>query len=80
MSFQNNKGYKGYSMSLRAVEAYENGLVTASKIKGIPTSLIEEFCYPEEWHHTSSHFNKTNFYSEHNCRVIFGLEEPTPED
>ncbi len=57
MSRHSDSGYNGYSMSNRAVQAYEDGLVPASKIREVPTPLIQEFCRYAEWHHTSSQYN-----------------------
>jgi hypothetical protein len=73
----NQKGYQDdFSMSNRAREAYdEKGLLPASKITGIPSQLVSTFVDPQEWHHTGSKFNKTNFYNPHHVRVIFGLED-----
>ena len=65
-------GYSGYSMSNNAVAAYDNGLVPASKIPGVPAALVKEFCSPSEWHHTSMHFNRTNFYDRDEVLAIFG--------
>ncbi len=36
--------YIGHSMSERAVQAYEGGLVPASKT-GVPAKLVEEYCH-----------------------------------
>jgi hypothetical protein len=72
-------------MSMRAVEAYDRGLVPASKIgNGIPAKLVEQFCEPEEWHHTSSFYNATNFYNKEYVLATFGIirsedYDPDPE-
>ncbi len=71
--------YIGYSMSERAMQAYEDGRVPASKT-GVPAKLVEEFCRYAEWHHTSGRYNKTKFYDRHYVRVIFGLDEPNEDD
>jgi len=58
-------GYYEYSMSNNAVDAYNAGLLPASKLAKklkVTTSAIKLFMSPSEWHHTSSNFNKTNFY------------------
>jgi hypothetical protein len=68
-------GYDGYSMSNRAVQAYEDGLVPASKIREVPTPLIQEFCRYAEWHHTSSQYNRTNFYDPEYVLSTFGIIE-----
>ena len=79
-----NSGYIGYSMSVRAKEAYENGEKPLSKwtkaaiiaalknargeefanvAKEYPLSVLKEVCLEwASWHHTSKHFNKTDFY------------------
>ncbi len=69
-------GYKGYSMSNNAVRAYGEGLVTASKIGyGIPAALIDQYVHAEEWHHTSSRYNRTNFYNPEKVLATFGIAE-----
>lgn len=55
-------GYHGHGMSNNAIDAYARGLVPASKIKGIPVDLIDRFCGPDEWHHSSKFYNVVNFY------------------
>lgn len=72
-------GYDGYSMSNNARMAYYNGLKPASKISGIPSALIAQFCTADEWHHTSSKYNRTNFYDVAKVRVVFGID-PESED
>jgi hypothetical protein len=67
-------------MSNNAVAAYDNGLLTASKIRNIPAKLIEEYVTPSEWHHTAKFYNRTNFYNPQEVRVIFGLEAPGNSD
>lgn len=79
-----NSGYIGYSMSVRAKEAYENGEKPLSKwtkaailaalkeargeefvnaAKGYPLAALKKVCLEwASWHHTSKHFNKTDFY------------------
>jgi len=70
-------GYNGFSMSNNAVEAYNKGLlplskITASMLKdaGIKTKKSElkiltsnGIIKHTEWHHTSCHYNCTDFYS-----------------
>lgn len=81
--FNVNKGYVGFSMSVRANEAYESAEMPRSKWtkKEMLDQLEEQNCqrsgefkkFSAEalrhvllesagWHHTSKHFNKTNFY------------------
>ena len=58
-------GYIGHSMSVRANNAYAEGKLPASKGAaelGIPTALFRQMFRPSEWHHTSKHFNATDFY------------------
>lgn len=66
-------GYNGYSMSNRAVRAYDRGLLPASKIKQVPNELIREYCSSEEWHHTSCKYNITEFYDPTKVLIKFGL-------
>jgi len=66
--------YIDYSMSERAAAAYEEGLLPASKIhKTLPAYLVERFCQPDSWHHTSNRFNETNFYKPEIVLRTFGL-------
>lgn len=79
-----NSGYEGYSMSTRAVEAYESGEKPLSRwtkeeiISAIAdldekkAELFKKVTLPvlkdqvlsfSSWHHTSSHCNRTDFYS-----------------
>jgi len=63
-------------MSNNAVEAYDRGLVPASKVgRGIPAALVDQFCWYEEWHHASAHFNKVKFYDRERALATFGLIE-----
>lgn len=68
-------GYHDFSMSNNAIAAYEDGLVPASKIPGIPASLVKEYCWPKEWHHCSKNYNRVDFFDPAEVRAIFGLEE-----
>ena len=60
-------GYDGYSKSNNALIAESDGKYAASvlarKIK-VSVQAIQTFLEPVEWHHTSSHFNHTNYYDE----------------
>ena len=66
-------GYNGFSISNNAVAAYDDGLVPASKVPGVPAVLIKAHCRPTKWHHSSKNYNRTNFYNPAevltNCRV-----------
>jgi len=58
-------GYRGYSKSNNAIEAESCGKMTASvlsKILKCSSMAIKAILAPEEWHHTSSHYNRTNYY------------------
>ena len=68
-------GYVGQSMSIRAKDAYDNGLLSKAKIKkydleavgidlpiGFVKSLMPHIIKPAEWHHTGKYFNETDFY------------------
>ena len=84
MFFSRNKGYSGYSMSNRAVDAYDNGEKPMSKwtkaelienIEELRPEIVnamkrlrkDEICELvlrySSWHHTSMHYNQTDFYS-----------------
>ena len=66
--------YIDYSMSERAAAAYEEGLLPASKIhKTLPAYLVERYCQPDSWHHTSNRFNETNFFDPKIVLRTFGL-------
>ena len=73
-----NRGYDGWSMSVRAREAYERGCMPKTNFKKhfkISEKVFQQFASDEdnfesEWHHTSAKFNKTDFY----CPTAQGLE------
>lgn len=67
-------GYHGFSMSNNAVAAYNDGLVPASKVPGVPAALVKAHCRPAEWHHASKAFNRVNFYDPAKVRAKFGLK------
>jgi hypothetical protein len=70
-------GYNGFSMSNNAVQAYRKGLVPASKVGcGIPVALIRKYCRSAEWHHTSMHYNETDFFDPAYVKRVFGLLGP----
>lgn len=89
-----NRGYVGWSMSVRASEAYGHGLMpwadlTAAHLKaaGCPETFATvkrlrdaELITAEEWHHTSKMFNETDFWSvESIINQIAGLDNDTLE-
>ena len=60
-------GYHNYSKSNNALAAESSGLFPASvlaKMLGVKTAAIRALMTPSEWHHTSKHYNVTNYYSE----------------
>ncbi|MDE2232514.1 MAG: hypothetical protein KGJ90_00080 [Patescibacteria group bacterium] len=67
-------GYNGFSMSNNAIAAYNDGLVPASKVPGVPAALVKAHCRPTESHHSSKNYNRVNFYDPAEARAIFGLE------
>lgn len=67
-------GYHNFSMSNNAVDAYHRGLKPASKIHQVPSALVKLYCNPEEWHHSSLNYNRTDFYDPVMVRAVFGLE------
>jgi len=63
-SFGGNSGYEGYSMSKRAVQAYEDGKLTYSKLPTWAKRMVDAgMATTDEWHHTSSYGNQTSFYN-----------------
>lgn len=64
-------GYDGFSKSNNAVYAEDSGLMTASALaaeirqwyRGVQAADITAVLTPTEWHHTSSHYNITNYYN-----------------
>jgi len=60
-------GYNGYSKSNNAIEAEERGLMTASAIAnivghGATAAGVKTVLTPVEWHHTSCHYNCTDYF------------------
>lgn len=73
-----NSGYVGYSMSVRAADAYDDGKLPKSKLKEKYklsetdfNYLLENDMLESEWHHTSKFYNKTNFYKINISGLIF---------
>lgn len=70
-TFGGNSGYVGYSMSVRALEAKNNGRFSKTQFKkeySISEKLLNVFVEldiisDKEWHHTSKYGNRTIFYS-----------------
>lgn len=61
-------------MSNNAVAAYDVGLVPFSKIgRGIPRHLVDRYCGPLEWHHSSKFYNRVDFYDKEAVLATFGL-------
>jgi hypothetical protein len=58
-----NSGYVGWSMSRRAVAAYENGEAPLSRIGSSKfIKAAAAIIGRSIWHHTSKHCNRTDFY------------------
>lgn len=58
-------GYFEFSKSNNAVAAEESGrypATTLGKILGVKPKAIKALLTASEWHHTSSHYNKTDYY------------------
>src|SRR5208282_2083316 len=59
-------GYDGWSMSNNARDAYAAGEMPASRIAaatGLTTTEVRRLSSPSSWHHTSSKFNCTDFFT-----------------
>lgn len=59
------QGYSGYSKSNNAIEAESKGRYPASvaaKKLGVKTGAIKLYIDTDEWHHTSSMYNRTPYY------------------
>lgn len=66
-------GYFEYSKSNNAVSAEADGRFPASVLAerlGVKTGAIKALLSPTEWHHTSKHFNVTDYYSEESALEI----------
>jgi len=70
-------GYSEYSKSNRALEAEESGLLPASKlhIKGVPAGAVLALARHEEWHHTSSKYNRTRYFDRDNVADFFSTDD-----
>jgi len=59
-------GYDGFHKSNNAIEAESEGKfpagIIAKRLK-VPLQSIKKVLMPIEWHHTSSYYRKTNYYS-----------------
>lgn len=65
--------YIDFSESVNASSARDRGLQPKSRIPQVPNELIERFCRPSEWHHTSSQYNETDFYDVDEVLATFGI-------
>lgn len=73
------RGYVGYSKSVNATNAEEEGKYPATQIAKLTKTeakWVKETFNPTEWHHTSKHFNKTNYYDLDEVKA-FLKENPT---
>lgn len=73
-----NRGYIGYSISVRANQSYNDGFLPKTKFKshyGISERMFNEMVDRDllstEWHHTSKMFNKTNFYKPNEEGMVY---------
>lgn len=70
-------GYFEYSKSNNAIEAENNGRFPASILAeklGVKPGAIRALMHACEWHHTSKHFNATDYYSEEDAlEIIYEL-------
>ena len=60
-------GYYFFSKSNNAIYAEQNGRFPASKLArriGVNCEAIKALMAPSEWHHTSKHYNETDYYDE----------------
>lgn len=58
-------GYNGYSKSNNALVAENEGKFPSSilaKKLGVKSQAVKALMQPSEWHHTSSHYNCTDYY------------------
>ena len=76
-------GYDGFSKSNNAIAAEENGLYPASVLARrlkVKTAAVRALLSPEEWHHTSKRYNRTDYYStEGAVEILDELRAWTPK-
>lgn len=69
-------GYaQDFSKSNNALAAERDGKYPASILAaklGVKTGAIRVLMSPSEWHHTSKHYNSTDYYSEETALEILG--------
>ena len=77
-------GYFEFSKSNNAVAAEESGrypATTLGKLLGVKPKAIKALLTASEWHHTSSHFNKTDYYdaeeAQERLEELKAWQEPT---
>jgi len=76
-------GYSDYSKSNNAVQAEGEcrfPLGRAAKLAGVPKDLVKRFIRTDEWHHTSGWYNRVNYYSVREIRIVFGLEPAATDE
>jgi len=74
-------GYQGFSKSNNAVDAEANNCFPASilaKKLRVKTAAIQAVLTPSEWHHTSKHFNATDYYD--GALLLEIAASDTPDD
>lgn len=60
-------GYSGYSKSNNAIAAENDGRFNATQLAKrlkVSSAAIKALLTPSEWHHTSSYYNRTDYYNE----------------
>lgn len=64
-------GYFEFSKSNNALDAEESGrypATTLGKLLGVSPKAVKAVLVSTEWHHTSSHYNKTDYYDADEAR------------
>lgn len=76
-------GYNGYSKSNNAVDAEQDNRypasVLAKKLK-VSTAAVKACLSPCEWHHSSSWYNKVDYYDGRLLVPLFENRMPNPAD
>ena len=74
-----NSGYVGQSKSVRAYEAEENDIYTATecdKLLGVRSGATKACLVPSEWHHTGSYYKETDYYD---IRLLLAINDNDEE-
>ena len=76
-------GYSGFSMSNNAVAARGEGKFPATDLareigRGATAAGVRAVLIPVEWHHTSSRYNRTDFFElDHDAEILAERDEIT---